>query len=95
MKRICYAVLETREGRKLSRVDDSLHGPPNELEKYYSPNGEIELLCSTDEREDCEAATDIFLPSDVLDPDQFARLCAYMTANHKLKLFGVFPKYTP
>lgn len=85
------AVYETTGGRELARRSNG-HGDPRDLERYYSPGGELEIRCSTTEREDFESETTLAITSDVLAAGQFKHLFRWLTENARLRLFGFFTR---
>ena len=88
---ILEAVYETRDGARLSRQSNE-HGDPRDLERYWSPGGELKIRCSTGEREDFERDTELKLTSDVLSADEFERLFRWLKENARLRLFGIFTR---
>ncbi len=55
------------------------HGPDNCLETYYSPKEEVEIQCSTDEREDFERDTNGHkITQDVLTDWEFLALLLFL-----------------
>lgn len=78
--------LATKQGRKLDRKTSRDHGDPAELETYYSPLQEIEIKCSTQDREDFETSTSRELTAaDILGAEEFSALAVYLAANCKLR----------
>lgn len=78
--------LSTADGRKLNRRDSRMHGPPNDLEIYYSPFEEVQIDCSTNEREEFEEDEDLTLDEDILTEDQFEKFFLWLKKNAKLRL---------
>lgn len=77
--------LTTKAASKLYRSPDKR--PSDKLESYFSPAQEIEIACTTQEREDFETENEIALTADVIeDKRDFEALVRYLTANCKLKL---------
>lgn len=54
-------------------------------EIYFSPSGEIEVICSNDQREAFERETGADLRADVLSADEFRALTVWLTENAGLK----------
>ena len=53
-----------------------------QLETYYSPAEEIEVFCSTDERENCEREHEIVFTSDIVEDERdFRILLTYLRAD--------------
>ena len=71
----------TKEARKLIRKDRPGERPYcDALENYLSPAQEIEIFCTTQEREDFEIDhKECTIDADVIaQPDVFAKLIAYL-----------------
>jgi hypothetical protein len=70
----------TPAGRKLDRLSKE-RGDPETLERYYSPDELVEVLCSTDEGEDFERDTGKQLDADVLERELFDVFVAWLREN--------------
>lgn len=88
---ILEAVYETRDGARLSRQSNE-HGDPSDLERYWSPGGELKICCSTNEREAFEIDQEIELTADVLSANEFELLFRWLKSEAYLRLFGIFTK---
>ncbi len=77
--------LTTKEGRALLRKFDR-QGDPEGMETYYSEDGCAEIVCSTAEREECEAAGPHTCDSDTLSAEDFAAFANWLEENAGLKL---------
>jgi len=74
-----------RERRKQFRIHASQRSP--ELETYYNADQSLELICSTEDREDFERFQDLRLtPSDVIPDAEFCALLEYLRAQGDLQL---------
>ncbi|MDE2096133.1 MAG: hypothetical protein KGL39_02735 [Patescibacteria group bacterium] len=83
----------TKGGRREDRKFSELHGPSNDLCKFYSPTDfKIEIRCSTEEAEIFEAETKIELDSDVPSEANFAALVNWLRDNAGLKVSGMYEK---
>jgi hypothetical protein len=80
--------LITPAANKLARmIENRDQGDPDDLERYYSPLSEIEVVCTTDEREDYEAEErGRQLTADVLDDREFVEFCHHLKYHFRLKL---------
>src|SRR5438552_911967 len=88
---ILESVYESAAGRRLARKSNE-HGDPRDLERYWSPGGELKIRCSTNEREDFERDTELRLNSDVLTAGEFERLFRWLRAEARLRLFDIFTR---
>jgi len=61
----------------------------DQLESYFSPLGEIEIQCSTGEREEFEADEARLPAVDVLPAKQFCALAVWLFESAKLKPFAI------
>ena len=79
--------LATLEARRRLRREDRDHPRADDLENYLSPCLEIEVFCTTQEREDFEMETDISFSADVIDrAEEFDRLVTFLAQDsYKLK----------
>ena len=75
--------LTTKDGRQLLRSMTREFGEPRGMESYASPLGEIEIICSTNEREEAEEIT---LDSDVPNAGDFTTLTLYLLINARLQV---------
>lgn len=85
----------TNGGRKLlGRNMDSVreYGDHTNLERYFDEAGTAELICSTEEREECEAASAHTEDSDTLSAKDFASLASWMMENAGLKVEAITTK---
>lgn len=84
-----YLTFTTKGGRKLlGRNLDSVraNGNPATMERYYDEAGTAEIVCSTEEREECEAAGPHTEDSDTLNAQDFAALATWLMSNAGLKV---------
>jgi hypothetical protein len=77
--------LRTPGGRKLDRPSNMERGDPSNLERWYSPDQAVEILCSTTEREDFEEETKLDFKADVLTPAEFQEFVVWLIVNVGLK----------
>lgn len=85
-------VLDTKGGRRERKRFSEMHGPSNDEQHVYSPDGAIKVYCSTDEMEEFERDSETKIDSDVLEARQFIKFVAWMQLDCGLKLSGVFEK---
>lgn len=82
----------TFDGRRLLGPDlDAVrrNGDHPNLERYFDEAGTAELICSTAEREECEAAGPHTEDSDTLNATDFAALASWMLENANLRLESI------
>jgi hypothetical protein len=79
--------LITPAANKLDRmIQNRDQGDPDTLERWYSPSSEIEILCTTDEREDFEVEYESQLAADVLTQLEFQRLKSHLKRYFRLRI---------
>lgn len=82
-------VLSTMEGRALLKSVTRERPDPINLERYSSPLGEVELVCSNHEREACERGTERKFESDVLTALQFHCLVSWLKTEGGLHIESI------
>ena len=80
-----FVQLATKDGAKLVRKQRSDRRPDDNLESYFSPAQEIEVTCTTEEREDFEQWHGIALDADVIGASEFRKLVEFLTSDYRLK----------
>lgn len=78
--------LATKEARRLDKGETGC-GRADDLEKYYSPATEIELACSTAEREEFEQDHSVKLTADVLDERTFTLFVGWLLKDRALRVY--------
>jgi hypothetical protein len=79
--------LITPAANKLDRMPQNRdQGDPDTLERWYSPLSEIEILCTTDEREDFEEEYQVRLDTDVLSLWLFQNMKSHLKRCFRLRI---------